>query len=237
MEQKVLFWDFDGTLGYRIGGMWSSACHEALLAHQPHAKETIDDFLPLLRAGFPWHQPDVAHTEIMKPEAWWTQLRTNVLERAYRTLGYSQGQAEQFAWTAQGQYVKLSRWTLYEDVLPVLSLLKDQGWTHAILSNHVPELQQIVTHLGLADLVAVVISSALVGYEKPHPHLFKIALERLGHPSRVWMIGDQLQADVRGAERVGINGILVRKEEARADNRAVRFCRTLYEIPLILQSG
>ncbi|WP_416358652.1 HAD hydrolase-like protein [Brevibacillus thermoruber] len=44
------------------------------------------------------------------------------------------------------------------------------------------------------------------------------------------MIGDNLHADVLGAENVGIKGILVRTEEKRAAFQA----KNLYEIPDIL---
>jgi putative hydrolase of the HAD superfamily len=232
MYKKVLLWDFDGTLGYRLGGMWSSALLEALLEVEPDSKATIDDFIPLLHNGFPWHQPDKEHTNINTPELWWLNLRKSVIEKAYRSLGYCENKAQEVAVVAQKKYIDVTRWSLYEDVIPVLDCLKEQGWTHAIVSNHVPELQDILTHLGLSDLISEVINSALVGYEKPHPQIYRIALEKMGNPTEVWMIGDNIQADVLGAESAGIKGILVRKE----DNRAVRQSNTLYEIPSIINT-
>jgi putative hydrolase of the HAD superfamily len=74
------------------------------------------------------------------------------------------------------------------------------------------------------------ISKSLEGYEKPHPQLYQIALQKVGNPRTVWMIGDNLHADVLGAENVGIKGILVRTEEKRAAFQA----KDLYEIPNLL---
>lgn len=65
-------------------------------------------------------------------------------------------------------------------------------------------------------LALVAFSSALTGYEKPHPQAFFQALDRLGCPETVWMIGDNLEADVLGAQAVGIPAILVRKVDERA---------------------
>lgn len=79
-----------------------------------------------------------------------------------------------------------------------------------IVSNHVPELGDLVGRLGLADLIDGVLTSAVTGYEKPHPAMYGIALDLIGHPDRVWMIGDNPVADVAGAEAVGIPAILVR---------------------------
>lgn len=43
MSSKVLLWDFDGTLGYRRGGKWSSALLEALHEIDPDCDVTLDD--------------------------------------------------------------------------------------------------------------------------------------------------------------------------------------------------
>jgi putative hydrolase of the HAD superfamily len=88
-----------------------------------------------------------------------------------------------------------------------------------ILSNHVPELEAIISGLGIRDRFAAVITSALIGYEKPHPEAFRIALAKAGHPETVWMVGDNPRADVAGAEAAGIPAILVR-HEGKARHRA-----------------
>ena len=80
-----------------------------------------------------------------------------------------------------------------------------------ILSNHVPELPSIVRHLGLDSLVTECISSANEGYEKPNPAMFSLALDRVGRPETVWMVGDSVVADYKGARDVGIAAVHVRK--------------------------
>ncbi len=80
----------------------------------------------------------------------------------------------------------------------------------ALFSNHVPELPQIVSGLGLEGLIRHSISSAVIGYEKPHPEAFRIALALAGDPEEVWMVGDNFLADVNGAEAAGIPAVLVR---------------------------
>ncbi|WP_029098848.1 HAD-IA family hydrolase [Brevibacillus thermoruber] len=230
MSSKVLFWDFDGTLGHRRGGKWSSALLEALHEIEPDCDVTLDDLKPLVSSGFPWHHPDVAHTHLHTPELWWSSLRKQVIEKAYRSLGYHEHAAQRLALIAQETYIDVKKWALYEDALPVLERLKEQGWIHAVISNHVPELQDILNYLGLTDFISVIINFSLEGYEKPHPQLYQIALQKVGNPRTVWMIGDNLHADVLGAENVGIKGILVRTEEKRAAFQA----KDLYEIPNIL---
>jgi putative hydrolase of the HAD superfamily len=84
--------------------------------------------------------------------------------------------------------------------------------SNAILSNHVPELPELVGALGIAPYVDAVFTSALTGFEKPHPEAFRYALRAFGDPQHVWMVGDSPTADVQGAEALGLRAILVRGE-------------------------
>ena len=75
-----------------------------------------------------------------------------------------------------------SSWSVFEDVVPALSKLRLDGWSHAILSNHLPELEDLVIDLGMGDLVDVVVTSARIGYEKPHPMAYRPGLDAIGEP-------------------------------------------------------
>ena len=48
--------------------------------------------------------------------------------------------------------------------------------------------------------------------EKPHPDVFKHALEKLNvKPEETLFIGDNIDADYRGAENVGIHALLIQR--------------------------
>jgi FMN phosphatase YigB (HAD superfamily) len=81
-------------------------------------------------------------------------------------------------------YVDPRHWVVFDDTGPALTRLREAGWRHIIVCNHVPELAQLVQDLGLADFIDEVLTSATVGYEKPHPEMFAIALARAGSPTR-----------------------------------------------------
>jgi putative hydrolase of the HAD superfamily len=217
---NLLIWDFDGTLAHRRGETgWSILLAEALDAEEPGHGRSADTFRPHLRDGFPWHRPEVAHPELRDPEAWWASV-TPVLARAYEAAGYEPSRAVDLAAAARRLYVDPAvGWTLFDDTLPALERLSQAGWTHAILSNHVPELGQIVRGLGLASVVATVSCSAETGYEKPHPKAFASVIDRL-RPAEAWMVGDNVVADVLGAEAVGISAVLVRRPDPRAERYA-----------------
>ena len=136
---RLLIWDFDGTLAHRRGETgWSILLAEALDAEEPGHGHSADRFRPHLREGFPWHRPEVAHPELCEPEAWWASVRP-VLGRAYEAAGYAPARALELADAARRLYVDPKvGWELFEDTLPALERLSQAGWTHAILSNHVP---------------------------------------------------------------------------------------------------
>jgi putative hydrolase of the HAD superfamily len=171
----------------------------------------------------------VAHPQLCEPEAWWTSIRP-VLARAYEAAGYAPARALELADAARRLYVDPSvGWALFEDTLPTLERLSRAGWTHAILSNHVPELRQLVAGLGLEEVVACISCSAETGYEKPHARAFASVLEVL-RPAEAWMVGDNVVADVLGAEAVGLPAVLVR----RPDPRAARYADTLAGVEAFL---
>ena len=227
---RLLIWDFDGTLAHRRGETgWSILLAETLDTEEPGHGHSGDTFRPHLRDGFPWHQPDVAHPELCEPEAWWASVRP-VLSRAYEAAGYAPERALELSDAARRLYVDPAvGWALFDDTLVVLERLSQAGWTHAILSNHVPELRQIIAGLGLDEVVAFVSCSAETGYEKPHAHAYASVLDAL-RPTEAWMVGDNVVADVLGAEAVGLPAVLVR----RPDPRATRYADSLAGVERLL---
>jgi putative hydrolase of the HAD superfamily len=230
---RLLIWDFDGTLAHRRGETgWSILLAEALDGEEPGHGHSAETFRPHLRDGFPWHRPEVAHPELCEPGAWWASVRP-ILARAYEAAGYAPARARELADAARRLYVDPGvGWALFDDTLPALRRLAEDGWTHAVLSNHVPELRQLVAGLGLDDVIAEVSCSAETGYEKPHAAAFASVLDRF-RPTEAWMIGDNVVADVLGAEAVGIRSVLVR----RPDPRAVRYADSLADVAQFLEEA
>lgn len=179
----------------------------------PHI--THESILPHLTTGFPWHEPEKGHTHLNNAEHWWGHIRS-IYTDIYMKLGLSEGLAQELALEAQHRYVDLTKWELYDDTIEVLQQLREAGWKHLIVSNHVPELAIIVEHLGLKPLIEHIVNSAEVGYEKPNPNIYEAALEYTKPDSEVWMVGDNIMADVLGAESVGLQAILVRHQDERA---------------------
>jgi putative hydrolase of the HAD superfamily len=205
----IVLWDFDGTLAERPG-MWRGCLLEVLREHEPGLDAEADAFIPALRSRFPWHSPDVPHPELCKDEAWWAHVLP-LLTEAYEAVGVGPERARELAALGRARYIDPSvGWRLFDDTVPALTRLAGLGWRHTVLSNHVPELAQIVAGLGLDRYVDAVVCSAVTGYEKPHPEAFAQALRLRRNGEAVWMVGDNEAADIDGARAAGLPAILVR---------------------------
>lgn len=84
------------------------------------------------------------------------------------------------------------------------------GLPMAIVSNSDGTAEANTRALGLRDYFDVVIDSAVAGYEKPDPRIFKFALDVVGvEPSRTIYVGDLYSVDVVGARAAGIHPVLL----------------------------
>lgn len=211
MGKKVVIWDFDGTLAHRPRGWWSSSLLEWIEEVDPGNGLTFEMLAPHLRRGFPWHEHEHPHHELSDPDAWWDHFH-GILRNALISAGVAEAIAAQVSSMCRSRFPFADHWELYEDVRPALQLLSAHGWKQLILSNHIPELPEITAGLGLGEFIDHVFTSARIGYEKPHAEAFKTVLTHIGHADRIWMVGDNPVADVAGAEKVGIPGILVRTD-------------------------
>ena len=207
---------------------------EVLDAEQPDHCIRRDMLAPYLRRGFPWHTPEVGHPEFVHADTWWAQVEP-VFIYGYEQVGVDAEQAHTLGRLVRRYYLEASRWHLYDDTIPVLSRLREHGWHHSILSNHVPELDQLVSLLGLGRLMEHIITSARVGYEKPHPAAFAIARRTVGNPAMLWMVGDSVPADIRGAEHAGLPAILVQRDGSREPGITWQ-ASDLWDVQAILRS-
>ena len=93
--------------------------------------------------------------------------------------------------------------TLYPDVLPLLRALAGKV-AIGVLANQEATVVDALTRDGVAPFVDVWGVSALVGYEKPSPDLFRWCLAQAGcAPEQAVHVGNRLDTDVRPAAALG----------------------------------
>src|SRR4030042_2644271 len=228
---STIFWDFDGTLV--LTPKWSTSLVKAVDILQPGHDITREQIRVFLQEGFPWHTPERFHPELSSPEAWWACVRP-VLAGAVRKVGYGGEESSQVAELAQEMILDPRTYIPYDDALPVLKDLHEKGWRHFILSNNYPELPEVVSHQSFSDLITECITSGLVGYDKPNPGIFEYALDLAGRPEKVWMVGDNIKADVMGAEACCIPAVLV---HTQVTEKPKYYAADLYEVARIIEQN
>jgi HAD superfamily hydrolase (TIGR01549 family) len=133
-------------------------------------------------------------------------------------------------------YVGTEFFTLYPDVPETLESLKSADYRLGIVSNWESRLLDLCMAHGIARYFDFAVVSEREGYVKPHPHMYRRALELAGTPvEHVAHVGDSLRDDVEGATAVGIRGILLDREGACERDYQPRIS-SLAELPQLLNA-
>jgi putative hydrolase of the HAD superfamily len=114
--------------------------------------------------------------------------------------------------------------------------LHARGIKLGLISNTHRCLASFQSHFELDGLISVALSSSDHGFMKPHPSIFRAALElmqvRAGDAA---MVGDSLAHDVLGARQAGMQGILLtRGGSVDPPTVDVPVIRSLHELPPLL---
>ncbi len=216
---RYVFWDFDGTLSYYEHGYFTGTALCVLDELLPGHGITREALSPLINVC-PWHIWTAPHTRMNgRPDLWWEYIERLFYEAIWE-CGTPREIAREAARRSHALYADLSLHYLFPDALPAVKKMAEAGYTQCILSNHMPELEELLSRLPISPYISHCVNSAHIGYEKPHPAFFEYALKLTGaKPSECWMVGDNIEADVMGGEAAGLNCILVRKPPKGRDVR------------------
>ena len=194
---------------------------------------------------------DRIHSAYLKAETWWVSyygarvLTEGETAEAYRILDQKVFSA---LYPGEGEMegVRVStlvrkRWPeleteipleLYPDAEPVLERLTEDGYVLGLISNAPADTNKAVKTLGLTKYLDTIVISGAVGYTKPHPEIFRIALQEAGvSAGEAIHVGDLYEADIVGARNAGMEGILIDRDgsERRTDCPKVRSLPEIYQ--------
>lgn len=126
-------------------------------------------------------------------------------------------------------------WVVWGDVRPALAELRRLGVGLAVVSNWDSRLPRLLELLDLRDRVDALAVSSIEGMEKPHPGLFRIALDRLGvSPGEALHVGDTPDLDLEGALAAGVDAILIDRGGTESE---VCDLRDLGDLPRLAWEG
>jgi putative hydrolase of the HAD superfamily len=119
-----------------------------------------------------------------------------------------------------------------------LAQVRAAGLRAGVVSNSNGTVESILAGLGLTSALGFVLDSSRVGFEKPDPRIFRLALERADvAPAEAVYVGDLYSIDVLGARAIGMDAVLLDPGACWGE----RDCRTapdvLDAVRLILGGG
>lgn len=226
---KNVIFDFDMTLGFRTT-MWTDTVKELLLENNVYA--TSEQIRPVTHGGvYPWSDPTMSHADFFKGKDWWQVVSGNIAQGLTENNVCSASEAEKAMAGLRERFCDKRYWKLFPDTLDTLEQLTEEGYSLALVSNHIPEAREIFNHLGLGAYFPRMVISSEEEYEKPHPEILSKALSDFSKDKTV-LVGDNYFADVLGAIQFGMGAVLVRKPNVTAYNY---YCKNLSELPALLK--
>jgi putative hydrolase of the HAD superfamily len=107
----------------------------------------------------------------------------------------------------------------------------------AVISNADGRIEDVLRRCHIADCFGTITDSGLVGYEKPHPEIFRHALQSMkAAPEESLYVGDVYSVDYLGATGAGMQAILMDVPGAYRDKR-VPLVEDLAELQMALETA
>jgi putative hydrolase of the HAD superfamily len=222
---RALLLDLDDTLLDYSGGVdacWEAACATAAgeLAQAPLVAALAET-----RRAF-WSDPEHNRRERVHMVRAWTRIATLALEQCGGDQRLGAAIAEAFA--ARRRSVM----ALFPDALQVLTTLRERGTPLGLVTNgDAREQRAKIERHDLARFFDAIVIEGEFGAGKPDAAVYRTALSGLGVAPgpEVWMVGDHLEFDVAGPQRVGLRaawldrpGLGVPAESAVCPDRILR---------------
>ena len=232
MPLRAVFFDAGNTLLYplvdelaeELTASGYPACFEDFCASEREGKKKLDAWLwPQLGGVLP---PQV-------DRMYWMEYLHALLHRIKVPIEQHGRMSEQII----ERYRDIRFWSrVFPDTEPTLQALSAGGYTLGVISNSIGTIAEQLERAGLAGYFRFILDSAVVGVEKPHPAIFRMALDQAGVAAgEAIFIGDTYATDVGGAKQAGICGLLIDRFGCYDDSVACRRLTTLGELTEVVR--
>jgi putative hydrolase of the HAD superfamily len=108
------------------------------------------------------------------------------------------------------------------EMIELMRELKEIGYRMAMLTNNVREWEPLWrAMLPVDEIFETVVDSGFVGCRKPESRIYELTLERIAAPAGTCLFVDDVEVNIDGARKVGMNAVHFRdNEQAIAEIRA-----------------
>jgi putative hydrolase of the HAD superfamily len=140
-----------------------------------------------------------------------------LLEKTARGLGLALADADVLSLVRVHYRPVSSQVTMYADTIDTLVEVRSRGLKVGLVSNTIwpgSLHREDLARFGILDFFDHLLFSADVGIRKPHPQIFKTALEALQvAPHEAVFVGDRVPENVAGAKHIGMRGVWKERPE------------------------
>lgn len=182
----------------------------------------------LARLGYPAAVDDFYHAERkgkQRLDEWlWPQIRggnvptkadyyywAEYLKAVVEQVGVPEDKQQAVALELAEGFKEITTWScVFPGAVDYLQSLRQRGYTLGIVSNSLGLIERQLKAVGLAECFEFILDSHYVGFEKPSPEIFRLALAQSGtEPAEALFVGDLYSTDIGGAENAGLTGVLM----------------------------
>ena len=128
-----------------------------------------------------------------------------MLSQALPELGLDNAALEA---VARDKVYNLENYGLFPDTLEALEALRGP-YAIGVISDTWPSIVPVLEHFGLLPYFDTLTFSYQLGVYKPHPALYRDALEKMGLPAEETVFVDDGVGNLRGAQAAGIQPVLI----------------------------
>jgi len=142
-------------------------------------------------------------------------IRMSALKEVLKSLGlsFNQETVERIFSTAMDKVARSD--ILFPETIPVLKILSTRYQLCLLSNGYGPWTRRFLKVQGIDAYFREIIVSSEVGWEKPVPEIFDLALHRMGKsPGKTLMVGDYYDTDIRGAGNAGMHTAWINPEHA-----------------------
>lgn len=230
LDKKAVFFDLDHTL-------WD---------FDKNAEETLAELFKTYRfEALGFHSADLfIETYTRNNQRLWAEYHRGKIDRNQLRAARFADTFEElgvdpllFPAAFEQDYIRICprKTNLFPQTHETLAYLKGKYSLHLISNGFKEASRTKIAECNLGQYFSTIVISELVGVHKPHPDIFHHAVSnaRTRIPESV-MIGDSLEADVRGAQNVGMDAVYFNPGQLDVPQDVKRSIVQLYELTELL---
>jgi len=215
----VIFFDLGNTLIYSDAGGTDLLAQGARdmftlldrLGYCLEVEAAAERFLAYLEASYITREQTMRETPTLE-----------LLRRFLAKHGYPDPPTEHLEQALGAFYAPSeAHWQPESDARDTLQALQSAGYRLGLISNagDAGDVQRLIDKAGLRPYFEQIVISAEVGWRKPSPHIFALALSLFSAAAeRAAMVGDMLYHDIFGARQAGLTAFWITRRAQTSEN-------------------